>query len=141
RELLDSRGVDERFDLGADRRFVALLRNAKMRVGECGDLRQMRTAQLLPAFAERLKEAADGRSDGAPNAGVHFVEDERRHLAHFARDNLDRKRDARQLAARRHFGERPERLLRMARDAELYLFTAVACRRLETGEGAFVLAP
>ena len=70
-----------------------------MMVGVRGDLREMRDAQNLPSRTERLQLAADGRSDGAADAGIDFVEYQRRHVADFARDDLYGQCNPRQFAA------------------------------------------
>ena len=71
-----------------------------------GDLRQMRHAQHLARVRRAPAASADGRRHGAADAGVHFVEHERRDVADFARHDLDRERDARQLAAGRDARQR-----------------------------------
>ena len=73
--------------------------------------------------------ASDGGRNGAANAGVDFVKNQCRHLADFARHDLDRQSNPRKLAAGRHAREGSERLLRMARNAELDVFKSIARRR------------
>ena len=76
----------------------------------------MRDAQHLPARAELAQHRPDRRRDGAADADVDLVEDQRRHLADFGEHDLDREREARQLAAGRDARDRAQRLLRMGRD-------------------------
>ncbi len=130
-------GSRERLDLRAHRLRVAALGHPEVRIGECGDLRQVRDAEHLPARAQCLEEPSDRRGDRAADAGVDLVEDERRHFADLAGRDLDGERDPRQLAAGGDPGQRTERLLGVARHAELDLLGSVARRRRHGLESDF----
>ena len=127
RELVDARRA-------ASRGVGATASSPRLTTRKCGSANAATCGRCVThstcrRVAQRLQQPADGRGDGAADARVDFVEDQRGHVAHFARHDLDRERDARQLAARGDARERTERLLRMARDAELDVLEAVARRR------------
>ena len=103
-------------------------------VGAGGDLRQVGDGDDLAAGAELLHEAADGLGDGAADAGVDLVEDQRRRRCAGAlalgADDGDGEGDSRQLAARGDLGERPRRRAGVAGDQELDRFDAERLRRV-----------
>ena len=75
------------------------LADAIVRVALRGDLRQVGHAQHLALLAERAQLLPDDVGDRAADAGIDLVEHHRRHRVHAQRGDLDRQRDARQLAA------------------------------------------
>ena len=93
--------------------FARLLADDEVVVGARRDLRQVRDGEHLAACAELLHQPAHGLGDGAADAGVDLVEDQRRRRSvralQLAADDRDGERDARELAARGDLGERPRR--------------------------------
>ena len=71
------------------------LRDAKVMVGVRSDLREMGDTEHLTARAQCLQLASDRGRNGAADAGVDLVENQRRHLADFARHDLDRQSNSR----------------------------------------------
>jgi hypothetical protein len=89
-----------------------------------GDLRQMRHADDLTAFAERAQLPAHDFGDRAADAGVDLIEDHAARVARGAR-HLHGERQARELSARGNLGERPQRLPGIGGDAKFDLVDAV----------------
>ena len=81
-------------------------------------LRQMRDTQHLAAFAQRAQLATDDLGHRAAYAGIDFIE---HHAAAFFghAGHLHRQRQARELAARGYFGQRPGRLAGVGGDQKL----------------------
>ena len=76
------------------------LRDADVRVGEGGDLRQVRDDDHLPVGGDLLELAPDRLGRAAAQPGVDLVEDVGQDLVGARQRLLDRQHDARQLAAR-----------------------------------------
>src|SRR5690606_2963211 len=76
-------------------------------------LRQVRDAQHLTLLREPGQAPADDLRDAAADAGVHLVEDERRHGRRSRAHDLERETDAREFPARRDARQRAERLPRI----------------------------
>jgi hypothetical protein len=120
---------------GARRRAGAgALADDEVVVGAGRDLRQVRDRQHLAVAAELLHQAADGLGDGAADAGIDLVEDQRRRRGRrrswLGAVDGDGQRDARQLAARSHLAERPRRAAGVAGDQELDRSPAERLRRV-----------
>src|SRR5579862_1532105 len=96
------------------RRVACDLLHPEVTVGDGGDLREMRDRDHLRPLGEAAEDAADGVGRLPADAGVDLVE----HEGLAARDGRDRERDARQLAAGRRLGDRPERHARVRPDEE-----------------------
>ena len=79
------------------------------------DLRQVRHAQHLRPLAERAQLAPDDFGHAAADTRIDFVEHQAGQRVALGRGDLDREADARQLAARGDFRERPRRLARDSR--------------------------
>ncbi len=62
-------------------RASTLLPDREVVVAERRDLRQVRHAQHLPRLAETTQQPPDDLGDGAADAAVDFVEDQRRHAS------------------------------------------------------------
>ncbi len=62
---------------------------------------------------------ADLQSDAATDSGVYLVENQCRHIVHFGENRLERQHHPRQLATRRHTGERALLVPDIERDPEL----------------------
>ena len=71
---------------------------------------------------------ADDLGDRAADAGIDFVEHHRRHRIEAQRGDLDRQRDARQLAAGGDLAQRPRRLAGIGGDQEFDAFAALRVR-------------
>src|SRR5690348_12137216 len=93
RQLVDAIRMSQRGQRARGPFTVARFRNLEMMIGVRRHLRQMRDAQHLPARAQRLQHAPDRGGDGTADAGVDFVEHERRHVAHVAGGDLYRQRE------------------------------------------------
>ena len=99
------------------------------------DLRLVGHAQDLAGFAERAQLGADRRGNRAADAGIDLVEDHARHLVQAQRGDLDRQRDARQLAARGDLAQRARRLAGVGGHQEIRALGAIGVRRLRVGHG------
>ena len=104
-----------------------LLGHGEVLVAACRDLRQVGDAQHLATLPELLQQAAHGFRHRAADAGIDFVEDQRRHRRGRRGDDGDRERNAREFAAGGDPRQRLDRHAGMRRDHELGLL--VACRR------------
>ena len=80
-----------------------------MRGGARRDLRRMRHRQHLDPIGQPRQPLADRIRDRAADAGIDFVEDQRRRRAAIGERHLQRQQKARQFAARRdlHHRARP----------------------------------
>ena len=71
---------------------------------------------------DELRQAGQAAADldrrCAADAGIHLVEDERRHRVDGGDHDLDREHDAAELAARRALGDRPRLRSRMRREKD-----------------------
>src|SRR5690606_40087848 len=94
------------------------------------DLRQVRHAEHLALLREPGQAPADDLGDAAAYARVDLVEHERRHGRRARAHDLERKTDARQLAARRDARERAERLARLAPHLDVDALAPRAVRTL-----------
>src|SRR5881628_688195 len=131
RDLLDARLPGQH--LGADacpaRAHALGHANVVRRAG--GDRRQVRhTEDLTPlgGFGELL---GDDRRDAPADARVYLVEDHRRHAVGARKDGFEGEHRPRELAARRHPGERTHVLVRVRREAE---FDPVEAARADVRE-------
>ncbi|MNH02019.1 hypothetical protein D3C79_612470 [compost metagenome] len=88
-------------------------------------LRQVGHGQYLAALAQPAQQLADDLGGRATDADVHLVEHQRRDARGLRGDHLDGQADARQLAARCHFGQALERLPRVGADQQFDLLQAV----------------
>ena len=95
-----------------------------MVVGAGRHLGQVGDGQHLPVAAELAHQAPDRLRDGAADAGVDLVEDQRLRRTQLAGGDGDGQRHARQFAARGDLGDRPWRAAGMAGDQEADVFQA-----------------
>ncbi len=88
----------------------------------------MRHAQHLAGRGQFLEPPPDAFGSAAADARIHFIEDQRAHGGGTGsrEAGLERQRDARDLASRRHLLERPRLLAQVRRHQELH---AVRARR------------
>src|SRR5262249_5265964 len=112
-------GLIEALDRRLDAAVALGLLDAEVAVGERGDLRQVRHADDLPAVGDAADLLPDHLGGGAADAGVDLVEDVGRHRIRLPEGELEREDDARELAARRHLGERTQLLAPVGAEEEL----------------------
>ena len=119
RDLLDPARLVERGDRRARGAAGHALVDDQMVGGVGRDRRQVRDAEHLAARRGPPELLADHVGDPPPDARVHLVEDQRRHVVGGGEDGLDGEHRARQLATGDDLGEGPELLAGIGRDQQL----------------------
>src|SRR5258706_7586573 len=136
RHLFDTACVIEALDARHGPAPAHGLLDHELRVPARRNLREVRDAEDLELFAERLQPRTDDIRHPAADAGVHFVEDQRpgarargrrapRRAGRVSgRERLEREHYTRQFASGHDARERPQILTRVRRDEELRLVDA-----------------
>ena len=118
----------------AEQAALKLKSGAAQLAGAGRHLRQVRDSQHLALAAQLLHQAAHGLGHGTADTGIDLVEDQRAGCGvatlQLAGGDGNGERNARQLTARRHLGQRPRRATGVARHQELGRFEAERLRRV-----------
>ena len=108
--------------------FTQALGHHQMVIGTSGHLRQVRHCHDLSVAPQLLHQQADGFGHCAADASVNLVEYQSARAAQLAGGHGNGQSNARQLTARRYFGQRPWRAASVARHQKLGRLQAVTLR-------------